>query len=260
MAFTFGFAGMGNMASAIVGGALEAGALQAQQILACDPWSPSLKEFAQRGVGSVDSLRELAQRSDIVVLAVKPHIVASVVEEMGEALAGKAVLSVALGWRFEELGGVLPATTRRQAVMPNTSMKVGEGVCIMEATHTLTEQEHAALVALFSAIGIVSVLPTAQMKAAGSVTGCGPAFTYLYLEALADAAVYHGVPRADAYRLAAQTVLGAAKMLLETGMHPGQLKDNVCSPGGSTIRGVAKLEELGFRSAVIEAIREIERY
>ena len=260
MKLKFGFCGMGNMASAIVGGALKVGALVPEQIVGYDPWSTRLQEFAREGVGVAASPAALAESCDIVVLAVKPKVVEQVVAEMGDALIGKAVLSIALGWRYAELSGVLPESVRRQAVMPNIPMQVCEGVCLLEEQNSLTDAEHAAVTALFSAIGTVTVLPTALMKSAGSLSGCGPAFTYMYIEALADAAVYHGVPRADAYRLAAQTVLGAAKTVLETGVHPGALKDSVCSPGGSTIRGVAKLEELGFRSAVIETIREVERY
>ncbi|NLT57843.1 MAG: pyrroline-5-carboxylate reductase [Clostridiales bacterium] len=254
---TIGLIGMGNIAYAIASGGLAAGALQREQLIGFDPLPKNLDLL---GIEKAQSELDLVRRCDLVVLAVKPHLVEQVLKKVGEALAGKALISVALGWRFQELSAVLPKEVRIQAVMPNTPMQVGEGVCVFEERNTLDPQELEAVKALFSAIGIVSVLPTALMKSAGSVTGCGPAFTYVYLEALADAAVYHGVPRADAYRLAAQTVLGAARMVLESGLHPGQLKDNVCSPGGSTIRGIAKLEEKGFRSAVIEAIREIEQF
>jgi len=251
---------MGNMAFAIVQGALSAGAIDPSSIAAYDPKPDKIGLLEEQGLANVrvESLAALAEVSDILVLSIKPHIVEAVVSELGDALAGKAVLSIALGWRYDELERMLPASARWQSIMPNTPMEVGEGVCIFEARGCFSEEEHHFVTSLFRAIGMVEVYPTPLMKAAGTLTGCGPAFTYVYIEALADAAVYHGVPRADAYRLAAQTVLGAAKMVLETGLHPGQLKDNVCSPGGSTIRGIAALEERGFRSTVIDAIRTIE--
>ncbi|MBQ3076597.1 MAG: pyrroline-5-carboxylate reductase [Clostridia bacterium] len=252
------FVGMGNMASAIARGLLEAGAVKGAEIAAYDPYPAKLEALrAEFGITKLDKLTDAAD-CDLLVLAVKPNKIEAVVSELGALLEGKAVLCIALGWRFAELDAILPASTRHLSVMPNTPMQVGEGMCIFERENTLTAEEHDAVRALFEAIGSVEVLETGLMKSAGTVTGCGPAFLYLVIEALADAAVYHGVARADAYRLVAQTVLGAGKMVLETGIHPGQLKDNVCSPGGTTIRGVAKLEELGLRSALIEAVREIE--
>lgn len=255
---TLSFVGMGNMAYAIARGLLEAGALKGEQVSAYDP-NPQKARTLEQDFG-VRCLEELGQaaKADLVVLAVKPNVIEQVVGELKSLLEGKAVLCIALGWRFKELEAVLPASARHLSVMPNTPMQVGEGMCIFEKKHTLTQNEHDAVRALFEAIGSVEELETKLMSSAGTVTGCGPAFVYMVIEALADAAVYHGVPRADAYRLVAQTVLGAGKMALCTGLHPGQLKDNVCSPGGTTIRGVAKLEEKGLRSALIEAIREIE--
>ncbi len=255
---TVSFIGMGNMAYAIARGLLEAGALHGEQVAAYDPNPQKIALLEQDfGARRAQTLEQAAQ-ADLVVLAVKPNVIEQVVGELGDRLADKAVVCIALGWRFEQLLGILPPTARHLSVMPNTPMQVGEGMCIFEKRHTLTDEEHRAVRALFEAIGSVEELETKLMSAAGTVTGCGPAFVYMVIEALADAAVYHGVARADAYRLVAQTVLGAGKMALCSGLHPGQLKDNVCSPGGTTIRGVAKLEEKGLRSALIEAIREIE--
>jgi pyrroline-5-carboxylate reductase len=252
------FIGMGNMGYAIARGLLESGALKGEELFAYDPNPAKVDLLVQDfQAGKLDRLSEVAD-SDLIFVAVKPYVVEQALRELGDALAEKAVVCIALGWRFEELSAVLPASTRHLSVMPNTPMQVGEGMCIFEERNTLTASEHATVRQLFASFGEVEILPTRLMSSAGTVTGCGPAFVYMVIEALADAAVYHGVTRADAYRLVAQTVLGAGKMVLETGLHPGQLKDNVCSPGGTTIRGVAKLEELGLRSALIEAIREIE--
>ena len=257
MAYKLGFVGMGNMASAILLGGLSAGSLKASEVLAYDPYPKKLDEIvASHGIFKADSLAALADESDIILLAVKPNMIEKVVAEMGERLAGKAVVSIALGWRYDELTKILPASTRIQAVMPNTPMMVGTGVCLMETTQSLEAGEHDFMQKLFESVGIVHPTPTYLMQAGGALSGCGPAFVFQFIEALADGAVYHGVPRADAYKLAAQMVMGSAKMVLETGVHPAALKDNVCSPGGSTIRGVTALEEKGFRAAVIEAIHE----
>lgn len=254
-----GFIGMGNMASAIVTGGFLSGFFVSEQVSAYDPAPGKLSMLeGTYGITRAASAAQLVRGCDLVVLAVKPNVMPAVVSELMEELPGKAVLSIALGWRYEQLHQVLPASARWQAVMPNTPMQVGEGMCVFEEKNSLLPGELQFVKAMFASMGTIAVMPTSLMSAAGTVTGCGPAFTYLFLEAMADAAVYHGVPRAEAYKLASQTVLGAARMVLETGSHPGLLKDNVCSPGGSTIRGIAMLEQGGLRSAVIEAVREIE--
>ena len=146
-----------------------------------------------------------------------------------------------------------PADFYEKYHMSNTSM-VGEGMAIAEEGSTFTQEEQDYVRELFSAIGQYRVVPQKLMNGASTLTGCGPAFIYLIMEGLADGAVYHGVPRQLAYELAAQTVIGAGKMLLESGLHPGALKDNVCSPGGTTIRGIRAMEDAGVRAAMIDAI------
>ena len=174
--------------------------------------------------------------------------------EMGDALCGKAVLSIASGWTTEKLRALLPESARVMFVIPNTPCMVGEGMAIAEEGSTFTQEEQDYVRELFSAIGQYRVVPQKLMNGASTLTGCGPAFIYLIMEGLADGAVYHGVPRQLAYELAAQTVIGAGKMLLESGLHPGALKDNVCSPGGTTIRGIRAMEDAGVRAAMIDAI------
>ena len=190
----------------------------------------------------------------MILLAVKPNVVESVVAEMGDALCGKAVLSIASGWTTEKLRALLPESARVMFVIPNTPCMVGEGMAIAEEGSTFTQEEQEYVRELFSAIGQYRVVPQKLMNGASTLTGCGPAFIYLIMEGLADGAVYHGVPRQLAYELAAQTVIGAGKMLLESGLHPGALKDNVCSPGGTTIRGIRAMEDAGVRAAMIDAI------
>jgi len=138
--------------------------------------------------------------------------------------------------------------------MPNTPLAVGEGMSLIGSTHTCTPEELAFGKAVFEAAGKVVTIEDHAFNAASGISGCGPAFVYQFIEALADGGVRHGVPRKTAYELAAQTLIGAARMVIETGEHPGRLKDAVCSPGGTTIEGIYALEKGGMRAAVIDAV------
>lgn len=253
----FGFIGMGNMAQALAAGFVRAGALKAEQILAYAPNQDKLLKNSKKiGFTPVGTVEELVQKADTIVVACKPYQIEGVLAEVGELMAGKAVISVAAGWDFAKYQALIP-DSRIQFVMPNTPAMVSEGVFLFEATHSLTDEEHEQTLNLFKSLGVVIELPTNLMGIGGAVSGCGPAFVDLFMEAYADAAVKYGIPRATAYQMVAQTVLGSAKLQLETGEHPGVLKDNVCSPGGTTIRGVAKLEEKGLRDACISSIDAI---
>ena len=190
-------------------------------------------------------------------MACKPYQIESVVAELGDALSGKALVSIAAGWDFARYESVLPQSTRFQFVMPNTPAMVREGVLLFEEKTSLEKAERQELMDLFSTVGVVEVVPSRLMSAAGTVTGCGPAFVDLMIEAYADAAVKYGVPRDQAYALVAQMVKGSAALALETKEQPGVLKDAVCSPGGTTIKGVCALEEDGFRAACIHSIDAI---
>ena len=250
------FIGMGNMAYAILKGGCDRGFFNpAHVVSAYDINTVRLAEVAaETGITAAVSTAEAARQADMVLLAVKPNVVESVVAEMGDALCGKAVLSIASGWTTEKLRALLPESARVMFVIPNTPCMVGEGMAIAEEGSTFTQEEQDYVRELFSAIGQYRVVPQKLMNGASTLTGCGPAFIYLIMEGLADGAVYHGVPRQLAYELAAQTVIGAGKMLLESGLHPGALKDNVCSPGGTTIRGIRAMEDAGVRAAMIDAI------
>ena len=149
---------------------------------------------------------------------------------------------------------------RIQCIMPNTPAMVGSGVIIFEEKNSLEKKEREQIRALFNPLGMVAEVPTALMGICGAVTGCGPAFADMMIEAYADAAVKYGVPRGLAYPLVSQTLFGSAKLQLMTGLHPGALKDQVTSPGGTTIRGVAALEENGFRHACIASIDAIMEF
>lgn len=206
------------------------------------------------------SAREVAETTDVVFVAVKPYLVEEVCAPIADALArpGKVVVSVAAGMTFESYEGFLAPGTHHLSCIPNTPVSVGEGVWTCEATHSLTEAEFELVSGLLGTCGLVCSVETRLLGVAGTVTGCGPAFVAMFMEALGDAAVKHGVPRKLAYELAGQMIAGTGKLAVETGQHPGVLKDAVCSPGGTTIRGVAALERAGLRAALIDAIDAIE--
>lgn len=255
---SLGFIGMGNMAQALAQGFISSGALAGEHVFAYAPHQEKLRANAERiGFQAVASLTELAAAADTLVMACKPYQIEGVVAELGDALSGKALVSIAAGWDFAHYEKVLPPDVRFQFVMPNTPAMVGEGVLLFEEKTSLEKAERQELMDLFSTVGVVEVVPSRLMAAAGTVTGCGPAFVDLMIEAYADAAVKYGVPREQAYALVAQMVKGSAALALETKEQPGVLKDAVCSPGGTTIRGVCSLEEDGFRAACIHSIDAI---
>ena len=255
---SLGFIGMGNMAQALAQGFIASGALKGEWVFAYAPHQEKLRANAERiGFQPVASLTELAAAADTLVMACKPYQIESVVAELGDALSGKALVSIAAGWDFARYESVLPQSTRFQFVMPNTPAMVREGVLLFEEKTSLEKAERQELMDLFSTVGVVEVVPSRLMSAAGTVTGCGPAFVDLMIEAYADAAVKYGVPRDQAYALVAQMVKGSAALALETKEQPGVLKDAVCSPGGTTIKGVCALEEDGFRAACIHSIDAI---
>lgn len=250
-----GFIGMGNMAQALCAGFAKSHIEMAAFAPNQEKLAANAKKF---GFVPCASLKDVCESSDTIIMACKPYHIESVLGEIKDKVQGKALVSIALGWNFAKYSSVLGETTTRiQFVMPNTPAMVGEGVFLFEKSNSLSAQERTDIWNLFATLGVVEELPDNLMGIGGAVTGCGPAFVDLFLESYADAAVKYGIPRKTAYRLVSQTVLGSAKLQLETGEHPGVLKDNVCSPGGSTIRGVAALEEHGLRSACVKSIDAI---
>jgi len=251
-----GFIGMGNMARAIAQGFIAGGAAAAEDLYAYAPHYDKLEAFCKPlGIHACRSVSELLESVDTVVMAVKPYVVEGVLAEIREALKGKAMLSVVAGYTCEKYRSLVDESVRVQYIMPNTPCMVGEGMLLFEQENTLTADELRQAVEMFKALGEVEILPTHLMAPAMGISGCGPAFVAMMIEALADAGVKYGLPRAVAYRLASQTLLGTGKMQLETGMHPGEIKDGVCSPAGTTIRGVEALEACGVRHAFMEAVR-----
>lgn len=249
-----GFIGAGNMASAIINGILSSKSMPAQDIYVSDVNPSACDAMAHRGVCIADSNPALVRAVDCIVLAIKPVYADHVVKEVYEDLRGKFVISIIGSWSHEMIRRALPETARFVRVMPNTPLAVGEGMSLIGQTYTCTQEELEFTKSVFSSAGKVCMIEDHAFTAASGISGCGPAFVYQFIEALADGGVRYGVPRSAAYELAAQTLIGAAKMVLETKQHPGALKDAVCSPGGTTIEGVYALERGGMRAAVIDAV------
>src|SRR5512133_1008629 len=255
------FLGSGNMAEALVKGLLAAGAAGAAEMRCAGPREEPRRELQQRyGVRTVASNREAAAAAELVLLSVKPQVIDTVLDEISpELTAAKLVVSIAAGVPISAIAKRLPAGARIIRTMPNTPALAGAGAAALAAGPHATPADLALAKQIFEAVGTAVVLPEALLDAVTGLSGSGPAFVYLFIEALADGGVKAGLPRAEALQLAAQTVLGSAKMVLETGEHPGRLKDQVTSPGGTTIAGVHALERAGFRGAVMDAVEAAAR-
>lgn len=253
-----GFIGMGNMAQALASGFIKYGRVKAQGLKAFAPNQKKLKENADKiGFTPAATLPELLEDSDIIILACKPYQMDTVLGEIKDLLKGKAVISVALGWNFKKWESEQIKDTRFQFVMPNIPVCTGEGVLIFEEENSLFDGERTDIMKLFESVGLITELPSRLIGIGGAISGCGPAFVNMFIEAYADAAVRYGIQRDKAYELVSATLMGAARMQLMTGEHPAVLKDKVCSPAGSTIKGVMALEREGFRRACQTSIDEI---
>ena len=260
---TIGFIGYGNMAQAIAEGLVNAGTINGSDIVACAAHYDKLERSAAKlGAKAVHTAAQVAEAADVVVIAIKPYQIEAVISPIVDKLAqpNTIVVSIAAGWdlaKYRELFGADFGAMHIQCTIPNTPMAVGKGVLVTETDNTLTDMQTEVFESLFGPISLIERVDTAHMTIAMVVAGCAPAFTDMYIEALGDAGVQYGLQRATAYRLAAKMVEGVGALYMATGTHPGAMKDAVCSPGGTTIRGVAKLEKDGFRGAVIDAVDAI---
>ncbi len=251
------FIGCGNMGGAIIQGLLRNGTAP-EQIIAADPMEGSRKRAEEQyGIRTTASNAEAVRGSDLVVLSVKPYMAANVCDEICTELTDdQIVLSIMAGKRMGDLEELLGGHPKIVRAMPNTPCLIGEGMIGYCASKGVTDEEKAAAAEILRAVGLAEEIPEKLMDAVTSVSGSSPAFIFMLIEAMADGAVLEGMPRDMAYRFAAQAVKGSAALVLETGTHPGKLKDMVCSPGGTTIEGVRVLEENSFRGIVMQAIHE----
>lgn len=250
-----GFIGLGNMASAMIGGMIQKELVKAEDILGSDARQESVERAVEKfGITGMGKNTETASESDVLVLSIKPQMYEGVIGEIRDSIREDTVIvSIAPGKTMEWLEKQFGRKRKLVRCMPNTPALVGEG-CTGVCFHELVSQEEKKntlkLLESFSkAIEVAENL----MDVVVGISGSSPAYVFMFIEAMADSAVADGMPRKQAYEFAAQAVLGSAKMVLETGMHPGELKDMVCSPGGTTIEAVKVLEEKGLRSAIIEA-------
>ncbi len=261
MAYKVGFIGVGNMGGALVRSIARNDKEKEFSLYAFDINTPLLKNLAEElGIREEDSAKSLVSSSDIIVLAVKPQYCDHVLEYIKPALQPEKILvSVAVGLSIEYYKNILGPKAKVVRTMPNTPALVGAGMTLVSWDDLISNDEKKVIVKLLSFSGLVEELDESLMCEVTALTGSSPAYVFMMIEAMADAAVKSGILRNQAYRLAAQAVLGSAKMVLDTGKHPGELKDMVCSPAGTTIEAVAALEREGFRNAIMTAMEECTR-
>ncbi|MEH7415193.1 pyrroline-5-carboxylate reductase [Neobacillus drentensis] len=250
-----GFIGAGKMAQAMIGGIIKAG-LNTQDIMASAATERTLKAVSERyGIRGSLSNKDVARFADILILAVKPDQHEDIIGEIKSVINQDTIIvTIAAGISLADVERIFGLPVKSVRTMPNTPSLVGEGMTALCPNKKITEEELMAVEQLFHCFGQTERLDEKLMDAVPSISGSSPAYVYMLIEAMADGGVLQGIPRDKAYRLAAQAVLGAAKMVLETGRHPGELKDQVCTPGGVTIEAVATLEREQFRGAIIAAM------
>jgi pyrroline-5-carboxylate reductase len=256
-----GFLGAGQMASALARGIVQAQIVAAKDVSAADPDAAARGRFREaltEASVSADNL-DVARRSDVLVLAVKPIVVADVLQELRDAIGGKLIISVAAGVRLAKLESLAAPTARLIRVMPNTPCLIGMGASAYALGDSATEDDGRLVQELLTAVGEAWPVPERLLDAVTGLSGSGPAFVYTIIEALSDGGVAAGLPRTLAHALATSTVRGAAEMVLRTGEHPATLRDRVTSPGGTTIAGLTALETGGLRATLIGAVAAATR-
>lgn len=253
-----GFIGAGNMGGAIIEGIINSGIAEPSEVIITDADTAKAMALAEHcGALCAAGNAEITEVSDMLFLCVKPNVIYKVIEEIKDCVRPETIIvSIAAGQSVKKLmSAFCNDSIKLVRVMPNTPALVGEGMAAITPNDNLTDDEAAAVVRIFSGFGRAEIVPEKLMDTVTAVSGSSPAYVFMFIEAMADAAVLGGMPRAQAYTFAAQSVLGSAKMVLDSAKHPGELKDMVCSPGGTTIDAVAVLEEEGMRSAVIKAMK-----
>lgn len=252
-----GLIGSGNMGEAIINGIIESNLISINNIIVSSKTKETTERIEKKYniKTTIDNI-EVAKASDILILAIKPNIYDSVIDEIKEDIVDNIiVVGIAAGIDIEYIQNRFGKRLKIIKAMPNTPAMVGEGMTGISASKEVEKGELKEVIKIFNSFGQTEIIAEDLMDAVTAVSGSSPAYVYMMIEAMADAAVLEGMKREMAYKFASQAVLGAAKMVLETGTHPGELKDKVCSPKGTTIEAVASLEENGFRTAIIEAVR-----
>ena len=255
-----GFIGTGNMASAIMGEIIGKKMISAEEIIGADLFAPGREKVKEQfGIQVTEKNQEVVEKAEVIILSVKPQFYEDVINQIKDCVKKEQIIITiapgkTLAWLAEKFGKEVKIVR----TMPNTPALVGEGMTAMCPNEHMEKEETEYVKRLLESFGRVEVVPERLMDVVVSVSGSSPAYVFMMIEAMADAAVSGGMPRAQAYQFAAQAVYGSAKMVLETAKHPGELKDMVCSPAGTTIEAVRTLEEMGFRSSIIEAMKVCE--
>lgn len=251
-----GFIGLGNMAKAMMGGMLKQGIVTAKDIIGSAKTEATRNRMEEEfGILTAAGNRQVAEQAETLILAVKPVFFPEIIAEIKDVVReGQLIISIAAGKKIEWIEKEFGKEIKLIRCMPNTPALVGEGCTAVCSNSYATKEDEDFCLKLMESFGKAIVIPERLMDAAGAVGGSSPAFVFMFIEAMADGAVQAGMPRKQAYEFAVQSVLGSAKLVLETGQHPGELKDMVCSPGGTTIEGVKALEKNGMRAAVMEAL------
>ncbi len=250
-----GFIGFGNIASAMASGFNLNN--KVKMYASARNYEKLVSNTLKYNVTPCKNNKELIDSVDFVVLAVKPYQVSQIFSEIKEYLADKILISVVAGLTFSTIEEFIP-NIHHISICPNTPVAVGEGIIVYETINSLTNDEFSTFEDVFSELGLIETIDTEHFSLAGTVSGCTPAYAAMFIEALGDAGVMFGLTREQSYRFASQVLIGTGKLQQTSKLHPGQMKDAVCSPGGTTIKGVGILEKNGFRSSIIEAIKEIE--
>ncbi len=255
-----GFIGTGNMASAIMGGVINKGLFKPEEIIGADLFAPGRERVKEQfGIQVTADNAEVVRNAEVIILSVKPQFYTDVIAGIKNQVTDeKIIITIAPGKTLSWLAQQFGKDVKIVRTMPNTPAMVGAGMTAACPNEHMTEDGTARVKEILESFSKVEFVPEKLMDVVTAVSGSSPAYVYMFIEAMADAAVSGGMPRAQAYQFAAQAVLGSAKMVLDTGKHPGELKDMVCSPAGTTIGAVRTLEEKGFRSAVIEAMKVCE--
>lgn len=251
-----GFIGGGNMAQAILAGIISSNFEKSENIMVSSRTEKTINNLKDKfGVKITLNNKIIAELADVLVLAVKPDKYSEVIHSIKDSVKKDAIIvGIAAGKDIEFLEDGFGKDRKIVKAMPNTPARVGEGMTAISVNQNITKDEEDYISGLFNSLGKSYVVDESLMDVVTAVSGSSPAYVYMFIEAMADGAVLHGMPRKMAYEFAAQAVLGSAKMVLDTKDHPGKLKDDVCSPGGTTIEAVAKLEEIGLKSSVIQAM------
>lgn len=254
---SIGFIGCGNMASAIIKGIINTNTIDERDINVFDVYSPAIDNIKSKyNINALDNEIEIAKNSDAIILAVKPNVLSSVLEKISDYISDKLIISIAAGKKIEFIASFLKSNTAIIRVMPNINATVGEAISAYAANEFATNKDKQLVESILKGIGDCIYLDEAQFPIFGVLGGCSPAFVYMFIEELARAGVQNGMKKDVALKVATQSVLGSAKMIMESDEHPYQLVDKVCSPGGTTIEGVTSLQADGFEKAIHNAVNK----